>query len=221
MIHKFNLLDGNQTFKTSYFKQHAQELVELALNGQHPKALFIGCADSRVVPELFTQAAPGDLFVLRNVGNFVAPYKPSEDYHSTAAGIEYAVTALGVDEIIICGHTHCGAIASLYKDIEDKHFIHTKKWLTLGNKAKETAVLSLGKDAPADQLLRLTEKLSVVSQIENLLTYPYVKERVDNGTLFIHGWVYDIENGNIEYYDPDAYAFKSLSEIKQHMECVC
>lgn len=213
MIKKSSLLDGNEMFKKSYFKKHEKELLDLAHNGQHPKALFIGCADSRVVPNLITQTNPGELFVLRNVGNLVAPYKPDEDYHSTAAGIEYAVTALEVSEIIICGHTHCGAIASLFKEIDEKPFVHTKKWLTLGNKAKSLALLALGKNADKEELLRLTEKLSVISQIENLLTYPYVKEQVDAGTLHIHGWIYDIENGDIEYYDPDEYEFKSLSDV--------
>lgn len=214
MLKKSLLLDGNEMYKKSYFKKHEKELIDLAKNGQQPKALFIGCADSRVVPNLITQTGPGELFVIRNVGNFVAPYKPDEDYHSTAAGIEYAVTALEVSEIIICGHTHCGAIETLYKDIEGKPFIHTKKWLTLGEKAKSLAMLSLGKSAPKDKLLRLTEKFSLISQVENLLTYPYVKEKVDNGTLYIHAWIYDIENGDIEYYDPDNYEFKSLKDIE-------
>ncbi len=213
MIKKSSLLDGNEMFKKSYFKKNEKELLDLVHNGQHPKALFIGCADSRVVPNLITQTNPGELFVLRNVGNLVAPYKPDEDYHSTAAGIEYAVTALEVSEIIICGHTHCGAIASLFKEIDEKPFVHTKKWLTLGNKAKSLALLALGKNGDKEELLRLTEKLSVISQIENLLTYPYVKEQVDAGTLHLHGWMYDIENGDIEYYDPDEYAFKSLSDV--------
>ncbi|MBE0499750.1 MAG: carbonic anhydrase [Campylobacterales bacterium] len=214
MIKQSELIEGNEVFKKSYFKKHEKELLDLVHMGQHPKALFIGCADSRVVPNLITQTSPGELFVLRNVGNFVAPYKPDEDYHSTAAGIEYAVTALEVSEIIICGHTHCGAISSLYTEVEGKSFIHTKKWLTLGNKAKSLALLALGKSAEKEELLRLTEKLSVVFQIEHLLTYPYVKEKVDAGTLHIHGWLYDIENGGIEYYDPDEHAFKSLSEVK-------
>ncbi|MDP3267366.1 MAG: carbonic anhydrase [Sulfuricurvum sp.] len=213
MIKKSSLLNGNEMFKKSYFKKNEKELLDLVHNGQHPKALFIGCADSRVVPNLITQTNPGELFVLRNVGNLVAPYKPDEDYHSTAAGIEYAVTALEVSEIIICGHTHCGAIASLFQEIDEKPFVHTKKWLTLGNKAKSLALLALGKDAEKEVLLRLTEKLSVISQIENLLTYPYVKEQVDAGRLHLHGWMYDIENGDIEYYDPDEYEFKSLSDV--------
>lgn len=213
MIKKSSLLDGNEMFKKSYFNKHEKELMELVEHGQNPSALFIGCADSRVIPNLITQTAPGELFVLRNVGNFVAPYNPDEDYHSTAAGIEYAVTALEVSEIIICGHTHCGAIASLYSEIDEKPFIHTKKWLTLGSKAKTLSLLALGKNAPKEDLLRLTEKLSVVSQIEHLLTYPYVKQRLDEGSLHIHGWIYDMESGDIEYYDPDECAFKSLSEV--------
>jgi len=215
MIKKSSLLDGNEMFKKSYFKQYEKELLSLVHDGQHPKALFIGCADSRVIPNLITQTDPGDLFVLRNVGNFVAPFKPDEDYHATASGIEYAVSALKVSEIIICGHTHCGAIATLYSEIDENAFIHTKKWLTLGNQAKSLAQLALGKNAPKTDLLRLTEKLSLVSQIENLLTYPYVKEKVDNGTLHIHGWMYDMENGNIEYYDPDECQFQSLTNLTE------
>jgi carbonic anhydrase len=210
MIEKSGLLQGNEIFVNSYFKKNSQELLNLAKNGQNPKALFIGCADSRVIPNLITQTDPGELFVVRNVGNFVAPYRPDEEFHSTAAGIEYAVTALNVSEIIICGHTHCGAIASLFTELDDNTFIHTKKWLSLGEKPKTLALLALGKDADKENILRLTEKLSVVSQIENLLSYPYVKQRVENETLYIHGWVYDIETGSIEYYDPDEHQFKSL-----------
>lgn len=214
-MQKSALLNGNEAFKNSYFKKHETELVSLAKHGQHPKALFIGCADSRVVPNLITDTPPGDLFVLRNVGNFVAPYKPDEDFHSTAAGIEYAVSALNVSEIIICGHTGCGAIASLYTDIEERPFIHTRKWLSLGSKAKQHSLLALGPDAEHTELLRLTEKLNVIFQIENLLTYPYVKERLDAGNLHIHGWLYDIETGAIEYYDPDTYSFCALDALEE------
>lgn len=210
MLKGCTLLEGNDVFKKSYFKEHAKELVDLAKNGQHPKALFIGCADSRVVPDLITDSSPGDLFVLRNVGNFVAPYKPDEDFHATASGIEYAVSALEVSQIIICGHTHCGAINSLYADMSAPTMVHTKKWLSLGEKAKTMATLALGKDADKEELLRLTEKLSIITQIENLLTYPSVKEKVDSGEINIHGWYYDIEDGSIEYYDPDETMFKTL-----------
>jgi carbonic anhydrase len=206
----YSLLEGNDIFKNSYFKEHEKKLVGLAKNGQHPKALYIGCADSRVVPDLIMDTSPGDLFVLRNVGNFVAPYKPDEEFHSTASGIEYAVEVLEVSEIIICGHTHCGAIASLYANLDKTAMVHTIKWLSLGAKAKSLASLALPNEEDKEELLRLTEKLSIVTQIEHLLTYPCVKERVDSGKISIHGWLYNIEDGSIQYYDPDETLFKTL-----------
>lgn len=205
--------EGNETFQQTYFKKHEKHLLNLVKEGQNPKTLFIGCSDSRVIPDLIVQSTPGDLFVIRNVGNFVAPYKPDEDFHSTAAGIEYAVWVLEVSEVIICGHSHCGAIEALYKTTCDTSMIHTAKWLTLGEKAKSMASLALGENASKNDLLRATERLSIITQIENLLTYPYVKKLVDEDKLFIHGWYYDIETGAIEYYDPDTYQFRPLSEL--------
>lgn len=205
---------GNKLFK-SYFKKNKESLLKLVRSGQSPKALFIGCSDSRVIPDLIVQSDPGDLFVIRNVGNFVPPYRPDEDFHATASGIEYALSVLKVQEIIICGHTHCGACSSLYEEINDPSLIHTKKWLELGQSAKTSAVLSLGPNASKEELLRLTEKLSVMKQLENLLTYPIVKTRFESGTLSIHGWLYDIENGNIDYYNAETYEFLPLKDLVQ------
>jgi carbonic anhydrase len=207
--------EGNKLFK-SYFTKNKQSLLELVTAGQSPKALFIGCSDSRVIPDLIIQSNPGDLFVIRNVGNFVPPFKPDEDFHSTAAGIEYAVSMLEVKEIIICGHSHCGACKCLFEEkITDANLIHTRKWLELGESAKISAILSLGANAPKEDLLRLTEKLSIIKQIENILTYPNVKERFENGLLSIHGWLYDIETGNIDYYNADTYEFLPLKDLVQ------
>ncbi len=208
---------GNELFRT-YFKKNKEDLLKLVKNGQKPKALFIGCSDSRVIPDMMLQTKPGDLFVLRNVGNFVPPFSPDDDYHATASGIEYAVSVLKVQEIIICGHSYCGACAALYEDIKDPSLVHTKRWLSLGEKAKKNALLSLGNDANKEELLRLTEKLSIVNQIENILTYPKVKERFENGDLHIHGWYYHIENGKIEYYDADSYEFVPLDTLIQKEE---
>jgi len=214
-MNRSGLISGNELFKKSYVKAHEKEFLKLVENGQHPKALYIGCSDSRVVPDLMTNSAPGDLFVVRNIGNFVAPYKPNEDFHSTASAIEYAVSVLNVETIIVCGHTHCGAIEAIYNKnyFNDPELIHTKKWLTLGEKAKSQALVALGVDADKQSLFRLTEKLSVISQIENILTYPSVKKRVDNGTLLIHGWVYDIRSGDIDYYDPETSQFLPVSSL--------
>jgi len=206
--------EGNNLFRT-YFKKNQESLLKLVSSGQSPKALFIGCSDSRVIPDLMVQSDPGDLFVIRNVGNFVPPFRPDEDFHATASGIEYATSILKVKEIIICGHTHCGACNALFQNIEDPSLIHTKKWLELGESAKTSAILSLGANAPKEELLRLTEKLSVIKQIENLLTYPVVKKRFEEGNLNIHGWYYDIETGRIEYYNADSYEFLPLKDLAQ------
>ena len=210
---------GNELFRT-YFKKNKESLLELVVSGQSPKALFIGCSDSRVIPDLMVQADPGDLFVLRNVGNLVPPYKPDADFHATASGIEYAVSVLKVQEIIICGHTHCGACKALFQTIDDPSLIHTKKWLELGESAKRSAILTLGASAPKEELLRLTEKLSVIKQIENILTYPYVKKQFEEGSLHIHGWYYDIETGKIEYYNADSYEFLPLKDLTREQGIV-
>ncbi|MDD5400633.1 MAG: carbonic anhydrase [Sulfurimonas sp.] len=211
-----DMILGNELFQKSYFKAYEKEFLQLAQKGQTPKALYIGCSDSRVLPNLITRSAPGDLFVVRNVGNFVAPYKPDEDFHSTASAIEYAVSVLEVKNIIVCGHTKCGAIEAIHTKscASNPELVHTKTWLTLGESAKSQAILALGLHADKEALYRLTEKLSVISQLENLLTYPSVKKRVDNGEIAIHGWVYDIESGEIEYYDPESSQFLPLSSLK-------
>ncbi len=211
---KSSLVKGHELFKKSYFKNHEKEFLELAQKGQQPKVLFIGCSDSRVMPNLITKSGPGDLFMIRNIGNFVAPFKPDEDFHSTAAAIEYAVSVLKIKEIIICGHTQCGACASLFETIEDPELVHTKHWLKLGEEAKNMAVEVLGADAEKEKLLRLTEQLSVVKQIEHILTYPAVKRGVDAGTIHIHGWVYNLATGDIVYYNSDDGCFESLSTLE-------
>ena len=203
---------GHENFRQVKFHENKERFKKLVEEGQHPKALFIGCSDSRVMPAMITGSKAGDLFIVRNIGNFVAPFNPDNDYHATAAAIEYAVSVLEISDIIVCGHSDCGAIASLYKEIKPTpENVHTIKWLELGEAAKRVALLT-HKNRPKEELLRYTEKISVIHQLDNLLTYPAVKKRVDAGKLFLHGWYYDIVTGNIEYYDDESYEFKPLSE---------
>ena len=203
---------GHIAFQKIKFNQSKERFKKLVDEGQNPKALFIGCSDSRVMPAMITGSKPGDLFIVRNIGNFVAPYNPNADYHATASAIEYAVSILEVSDVIVCGHSHCGAIEALYKDIQETpENIHTIKWLGLGAEARKVATLAHKKDGK-ERMLRYTEKISVVYQLDNLLTYPAVKRRVEEGTLYLHGWHYNMENGEIEYYDDDSYEFKPLSK---------
>ncbi len=210
-----DLIKGNQKFREVSFPKFEGNLKELVKHGQKPDILFVGCSDSRVTPDLMLDTEPGDMFVLRNVGNFVPPYAISDDYHGSSAAIEYAVSVLNVKHIIICGHSHCGACKSLYMDIGDSpDLIHVKKWLELGKRAKEYTLLAIQDKNDKENLYRTTERISIVHQLENLLTFPDIEKKIKAGELQIHGWYYQIENGTIEYYDGDACCFKPLDEQK-------
>jgi carbonic anhydrase len=201
------LIDGYEIFKDKKFKKYQNKFLDLVENGQHPKVLFIACCDSRVDPSLLTSSTPGDLFILRNIGNFVPPASPQSDYHATAAAIEYAVSVLGVSDIIVCGHSHCGAINSLYQEIDDEKLVHIKKWLNLGKRAKSYVEGRLTKGVCLEHKLELTEKISVIFQLENLLTYPEIQKKVDAGELYLRGWYYILETGELEYFNDETGEF--------------
>ncbi len=203
------LKQGNESFRQTKFNDYKNDFDTLVQKGQTPNVLFIGCSDSRVVPDLILDSKPGDLFIVRNVGNFVPPFKADQDFHGNAAAIEYAVSVLNVEHIVVCGHSHCGACRSLYMDLKDDiSLIHTKKWLQLGEKAKNYVLNNFGSTITEEEKYRLTEKNSVVFQLENLLTYPKVSEKIQNKQLNIHGWYYKIEDGSIEYYNFETKEFE-------------
>jgi len=206
-----SLIEGHTTFKEIRFSNNKERYKELADKGQNPKALFIGCSDSRVMPAMITGSKPGDLFIVRNIGNFVAPYSPDSDFHATAAAIEYAISSLEVSDVIVCGHSQCGAIGALFKPmVKNDENIHTIKWLELGMSAKNQICATRPTLDPKLQA-RETEKLSILHQLANLLTYPAIKNRLDKKKLFLHGWYYDIPSGDIYYYDNESDDFKLLS----------
>jgi carbonic anhydrase len=202
-----DFVKGNKNFLKVKFKENEKIYNKLIKEGQSPKALFIGCSDSRVLPETIVAANPGDLFIVRNIGNFVPPYKPDNDFHATAAAIEYAVNVLNVEHIIVCGHSHCGACAALYQNLDDKpELMHVKKWLELGQKAKEQAIKIDGGSAAT------TERVSLIFQSKNLLTYPFIKQKIEENKLFLHAWYYRLEDGVIEFYDEEKNEFLILNE---------
>ena len=205
------LINGNKKFKDTHFPHLENKFENLVTNGQSPDVLFIGCSDSRVVPDLIVDSKPGDMFIIRNIGNFVPPYKNDNDFHGSTAAIEYAVSVLNVKDIIVCGHSHCGACAALYEDLSNEpHLIHVHKWLELGKKAKEYTLSNITDKHTIEDKLRITEKISIKHQLENLLTFPEIVRKVNEGSLGIHGWYYKIEDGSIEYYDGNDNIFKPL-----------
>ena len=188
------LLARLRAFHDHAFPGYQQTFRHLVSNGQHPSTLFIGCSDSRVVPHLLTGSEPGELFLVRNVGAFVPPFDGSAGHHGTAATIEYAVLTLNVDNIVICGHSHCGAVRALYDDVPDEA-TNLRIWLDLARDAR------LPVHEPDADILRRTEQRSIILQLERLLGYPMVRRRVDAGALTLHGWHYVIEDGEVHTFD--------------------
>ncbi|MGA8783764.1 MAG: carbonic anhydrase [Polaromonas sp.] len=180
-------------FKSDYFPLHQQRFQDLVAQGQHPKTLFIGCSDSRLVPYLLTGTGPGELFIVRNVGAFVPPYDGSHGLHGTMAAIEFAVLSLHVERIVVCGHSQCGAIRAAYEGVPEEA-VALKAWLKLVREA--LLPVQAGPEA-----MRRTEQRSVVLQLERLMDYPMVRREVENGALTLHGWHYVIEEGEIHIFD--------------------
>jgi carbonic anhydrase len=190
-------------FHSNYFPLHQQRFQDLVADGQHPKTLFIGCSDSRLVPYLLTGAGPGELFIVRNVGAFVPPYDGSHGLHGTTAAIEYAVLNLHVERIIVCGHSHCGAIRAAYEGVPEEARA-LQAWLKLAQEAL------LPVQSSPEALLR-TEQRSVVLQLERLMDYPMVRREVEAGRLTLHGWHYVIEDGEIHVFDAQQAGFVPAS----------
>lgn len=198
------LLQRLRQFHSDYFPRHQQRFQDLVANGQHPKILFIGCSDSRLVPYLLTGAEPGDLFIVRNVGAFVPPCDGSHGLHGTTAAIEFAVLSLQVEHIIVCGHTHCGAIRAAYEGAPEEA-VNLHNWLQLAGDALLPVQTS-------PEALYRTEQRSVVLQLERLLQYPMVRRGVEAGRLHLHGWHYVIEAGQVHVFDAQQGTFLPAAE---------
>ncbi len=194
-----NLLQGVTKFRDSVFPERRDQFARLA-GGQHPHTLFITCADSRIVPEMITQTDPGDMFVCRNIGNIVPPY--GEMLGGVSAIVEYACTALGVKHIVVCGHSDCGAMKGLLNpdDPALKRMPTVSSWLRNGEAARVVVdARHPGIEGPA-RVAALVEQ-NVRLQIQHLQTHPAVAARLADGTLKLHGWTYDIENGSVNSVD--------------------
>lgn len=202
-----NIVDGFLRFHNEVFPQQEEFFKELA-TAQRPRAMFIACADSRIIPELITQSAPGDLFVTRNVGNVVPPYGQMNGGVSTA--IEYAVLALGVHHIIVCGHSDCGAMRAVLNPESLEKMPTVKAWLQHTEVAK-TMVQENCNCADENESMKVLTEENVIAQLQHLRTHPSVASRIANGQLFIHGWVYSIDTSEIKAYDADRGCFMPLN----------
>ncbi|HEY2039488.1 MAG TPA: carbonic anhydrase [Edaphobacter sp.] len=203
-----DIIAGFLKFQRDSFPAKAELFRELA-HYQNPKALFIACSDTRVIPELLTQREPGELFVIRNAGNIVPAYGPETG--GVSASVEYAVAGIGVTDIVICGHSDCGAMTAIAsgKSLQEMSAVHG--WPRYADAAKAITA-SCQHSSHADHLDVLIQA-NVLAQLRNLSTHPSVAVRQEEGLLTLHGWVYDIESGSINAFDQESGRFVSPSEF--------
>src|SRR5215469_5407844 len=192
------LLDGFRRFHGQIYAKRSEEYRRAVRGGQKPHALFITCADSRIDPELITQSGPGEIFVSRNIGNLVPAY--GDVLGGVSSIIEYAVAALEVSHLVVCGHTDCGAMVGLLHPEKVAQLPIVKSWLRHGDAALSVVrYRATARDEPST-LDELIEE-NVILQTQHLRTHPSVAGRLAMGTLGISGWVYDIEHGNVRIYN--------------------
>ncbi len=202
---------AHQAFRDCCLQDHEEEFFRLAKEGQTPRTLFITCSDSRIMPDLINQLRGGEMFVIRNAGNFVPTYDKSIPWDGIGATIEYGVEVLGVRDIIVCGHTHCGAIEGLYKDPASLPPL-VANWIKFGEEAKKFVTLN-AKELSDQEKYTVTGKVSVLFQLTHLTSYPYLKEKIAQGKVFLHAWYYDIAKGDIYYFEPDVFSFVPLIDV--------
>jgi carbonic anhydrase len=199
------LTAGYRSFLGERLPRERSRYAALAETGQRPEIMIIGCCDSRVSPEVIFDASPGEMFVVRNVANLVPPYAPDSNYHGTSAALEFAVQALKVKHIVVLGHAHCGGIGAFVNEpapLSPGDFIG--KWMTMIAPAAER-LGAPGRDM-ADYLVRL-ERAAIEQSLTNLMTFPYVRQRVEAGELDLHGAYFGVATGVLLLRDPSDGSF--------------
>jgi carbonic anhydrase len=206
------LLQGIVEFRKSLTEERRTLFANLAL-GQKPDVLFIACSDSRVVPNLFASTDPGDLFVLRNIGNLIPPCSCSDQESSIPAAIEFSLFSLNVKDIIVCGHSECGAMLALAQGLENLKCPHLKCWLKYGeeslNKVRNGFVIN-----PSLSEHNQISQVNVLEQMQRIMSYPNVRERVEKKQLRVHGWWFDIAQADVYCYEPSIQQFVLIDETE-------
>jgi carbonic anhydrase len=200
---------GYKKFRQEYFERNSQLYEELK-EGQKPKVLVIACSDSRVDPAIILNCKPGDLFVVRNVANLVPPYENDSGHHGTSAALEFAVLGLGIKHIIVLGHSSCGGIQALVADsnkIKEKNFI--SRWMEIAKPALEKTIKNYAEQSMEEKVGKCAQ-FALVNSLNNLFTFPWIKERAEAGELSLYSWFFNIENGVIEEFNNKEQKFVEL-----------
>ncbi|MGE5546499.1 MAG: carbonic anhydrase [Solirubrobacterales bacterium] len=205
------LIDGFQRWRETYYEENRALFEALVQKGQSPKVLLIGCCDSRVDPGLIFGAQPGEMFVLRNVANLIPPYAPDAGHHGTSAAVEFAVRSLEVEHIVVLGHARCGGVRSLVENQGDDQSDFIAGWMSIARAARDRALaLTLSSGQPLEAARRMCEQETVAISLANLMTFPWIRERVESGRLLLHGWWFDLDNGELFRLDPITNTFLAV-----------
>jgi len=200
------LLDGFARFHQEHYNNDTRLYRELSSQGQHPKIMVISCSDSRVDPSILFDASAGDMFVVRNVANLVPPYQPDDgSYHGTSAALEFAVRHLNVEHVVVLGHSGCAGVRRLVEkeaDNNNDEYSFVDSWVGIANEALKTSSHMDDKDACSE-----CERTSISVSLDNLETFPWVKERIDNNTLQLHGWYFSLDSGQLEVWNENQNSF--------------
>lgn len=215
-MHKMEkLIDGVHKFRTDEFGNYRKLFRKLSQEGQNPHTLFITCSDSRVLAELITQSKPGDLFVVKNLGNIVPPSSVVGTTNSTAAAIEFAVESLRVSDIVVCGHTQCGAMEALLRGLPSPVTQpHLREWLALAAPVRHVLQSEYTHLKSHEEQVTAAGEENVLFALENLTTYPCVQNRLADGSLRLHGWFFTIATAELFAFDPDSKQFLPLGVDK-------
>ena len=204
------LLAGFARFQERYFGADGS-LFERLRQGQSPRAMVIACCDSRVDPGMLTGADPGDMFVVRNVANLVPPYRNGAEMPGIRADIEFGVKGLNVEHIIVLGHRSCGGIQALMngEGITENNYEFIGTWVAIARQARERVLRELP-DAPAAVQAKACEQWAISLSLDNLMSFPWIRERVERGVLALHGWYFDIDRGELLGYRAETGEFEAL-----------
>ena len=204
-------LKGFRRFQHHYFDRNPELFDRLFTEGQRPRALMVSCCDSRCDPGVLTDSEPGDMFVVRNVANLVPPYIQATSYAGTTSAIAFAICNLKVEHVIVMGHARCGGIRALMENkppgCDEEQLI--AKWLGIAADARQRVLKELPGKSQEVQA-RACEQASILKSLENLMSYPWISRRVNEGKLALHGWYFDMENGTLMQYDSDAGEFHAI-----------
>jgi carbonic anhydrase len=202
------LVDGVHSFQEHYFAERRALFRQLAERGQRPDTLFITCSDSRIDPTRLCSAEPGELFIVRNVGNIV-PHAALPG--GTAAAIEYAIEVLQVENVVVCGHTHCGAIQAVLNPASMDRLPFVKRWLAQTDRVRTIVQERYEQHLEGAALVTAAVEENVLVQLENLREFSFVAERLERGTLRMSGWVFAIETGAVFAFDPVSGQFLDIA----------